>query len=47
VHAAVVDSGMRVCGVQLVKLQAAEMDALKLEISVLRRKGGHIYTQRT
>jgi chromosome segregation ATPase len=29
---------------QLAKLQAREMDALKAEISMLRRKGGHIYT---
>ena len=36
------------CGVrgrgQLVKLQAAEMEALRMEISILRRKGGHIFT---
>ena len=30
--------------VQLVKLQAKEVDALKAEINMLRRKGGHIYT---
>ena len=29
--------------VALVKLQAREIDALKVEISLLRRKGGHIY----
>ena len=32
---------------QLVKLQASEMEALRMEISVLRRKGGHIFTQST
>jgi len=30
--------------VQLVKLQAKEVDALKAEINMLRRKGGHVYT---
>ena len=30
--------------VQLVKIQAKEVEALKLEINMLRRKGGHIYT---
>ncbi len=30
--------------VQLVKLQAREVDALKSEINMLRHKGGHIYT---
>lgn len=30
--------------VQLVKLQAREIDALKMEISMLRHKGGHVYT---
>jgi hypothetical protein len=30
--------------IQLVKLQAKEVDALKAEINMLRRKGGHIYT---
>jgi hypothetical protein len=29
--------------VQLVKLQAKEVDALKAEINMLRRKGGHVY----
>ena len=29
--------------VALVKLQAKEVDALKAEINLLRRKGGHIY----
>ena len=29
--------------VALVKLQAKEVDALKVEINLLRRKGGHIY----
>lgn len=29
--------------VSLVKLQAKEVDALKAEINLLRRKGGHIY----
>lgn len=29
---------------QLVKLQAKEMEALKAEIGMLRRKGGHVYT---
>ena len=28
--------------VQLVKLQAKEVDALKAEINMLRRKGGHV-----
>ncbi len=30
--------------VQLVKIQAKEIEALKLEINMLRRKGGHVYT---
>merc|ERR1711871_1359034 len=30
--------------VQLVKLQAKEVDALKAEVNMLRRKGGHVYT---
>ena len=30
--------------VQLVKIQAKEVEALKLEINMLRRKGGHVYT---
>jgi len=30
--------------VSLVKLQAREMEALKAEINMLRRKGGHVYT---
>lgn len=30
--------------VQLVKLQAKEVDALKAEIKMLKRKGGHVYT---
>lgn len=30
--------------VQLVKLQAREVDALKAEINMLKRKGGHVYT---
>ena len=30
--------------IQLVKLQAKEVDALKAEINMLRRKGGHVYT---
>jgi len=30
--------------VQLVKLQAKEVEALKLEINMLRRKGGHVYS---
>ena len=30
--------------VALVKLQAKEIDALKAEINLLRRKGGHVYT---
>ncbi|KAL1522827.1 hypothetical protein AB1Y20_017796 [Prymnesium parvum] len=30
--------------VQLVKIQAKEIEALKLEINTLRRKGGHVYT---
>lgn len=30
--------------VNLVKLQAKEMEALKAEINMLRRKGGHVYT---
>jgi len=30
--------------VSLVKLQAKEMEALKAEINMLRRKGGHVYT---
>ena len=29
--------------VALVKLQAKEIDALKVEINLLRRKGGHVY----
>merc|ERR1711918_249224 len=29
---------------KLVKLQAKEVDALKAEINMLRRKGGHVYT---
>lgn len=29
--------------VSLVKLQAKEVDALKAEINLLRRKGGHVY----
>lgn len=29
--------------VALVKLQAREIDALKVEINLLRRKGGHVY----
>jgi len=29
---------------QLVKIQAKEIEALKLEINMLRRKGGHVYT---
>ena len=27
----------------LVKIQAKEIDALKMEINLLRRKGGHVY----
>ena len=30
--------------VQLVKIQAKEVEALKLEIKMLRRKGGHVYS---
>ena len=30
--------------VSLVKLQAREMEALKAEINMLRRKGDHVYT---
>lgn len=30
--------------VQLVKIQAKEIEALKIEINMLRRKGGHVYT---
>ena len=30
--------------VQLVKIQAKEVEALKLEIRMLRRKGGHVYS---
>jgi hypothetical protein len=30
--------------VQLVKIQAKEVEALKLEINMLRRKGGHVYS---
>lgn len=30
--------------VQLVKLQSKEVDALKAEVNMLRRKGGHVYT---
>ena len=30
--------------VQLVKLQSKEVEALKLEINMLRRKGGHVYS---
>lgn len=30
--------------VHLVKIQAKEVEALKLEINMLRRKGGHVYT---
>merc|ERR1712185_534978 len=30
--------------IQLVKLQAKEVYALKAEINMLRRKGGHVYT---
>merc|ERR1711924_192058 len=30
--------------VQLLKLQAKEVDALKAEVNMLRRKGGHVYT---
>ena len=29
--------------VALVKIQAKEIDALKVEINLLRRKGGHVY----
>lgn len=29
--------------VQMVKLQGKELDALKVEINMLRRKGGHVY----
>ncbi len=29
---------------QLVHIQEKEIDALKAEIHVLRRKGGHVYT---
>ena len=30
--------------VQMVKLQGKEIDALKVEINMLRRKGGHVYS---
>jgi hypothetical protein len=30
--------------INLIKLQAKEMEALKAEINMLRRKGGHVYT---
>lgn len=30
--------------VNLIKLQAREMEALKAEINMLRHKGGHVYT---
>ena len=30
--------------VHIVKLQAKEVEALKLEINMLRRKGGHVYS---
>ncbi|KAJ1620191.1 hypothetical protein T492DRAFT_847998 [Pavlovales sp. CCMP2436] len=30
--------------VQMVKLQGTEIDALKVEINMLRRKGGHVYS---
>ena len=30
--------------VQLVKIQAKEVEALKVEINMLRRKGGHVYS---
>ena len=30
--------------VQMVKLQGKEVDALKVEINMLRRKGGHVYS---
>jgi len=30
--------------VQVVKLQSKEIDALKVEINMLRRKGGHVYS---
>ena len=29
--------------VQLVKIQAKEVEALKVEINMLRRNGGHVY----
>jgi ABC-type phosphate transport system ATPase subunit len=30
--------------VQMVKLQGKEIDALKVEVNMLRRKGGHVYS---
>jgi hypothetical protein len=30
--------------VHTVKLQSTEIDALKVEINMLRRKGGHVYS---
>ena len=38
------ERGERTSLVQLVKVQAKEVEALKLEINMLRRKGGHVYT---